>query len=354
MSKAGPLKTSVSKRIRRADSAADNSSHANVVQAPLNAQSPHPLGWLGSRPHSDEIVIGLALGSPRQSPLPGRPPDDRDVDVSYVCSSPENPSSTVGNVCEIGSGGKDSKRKVGRWKSLGSLFGRREVRSTSPFYQLDQRQRPEPAKQTLTQDYLKTNALRRKRADSTHGNKAHQVDSPTGVPREESNGLLRRNSSRRRGLRRKVEDPPPEMQSLPAKFTANAKTENLDFQGEQQGSQMPGPSLLHVEIPCVELERYSVMFGDVLEPQVQQTKSQPSLLARRQVHMEEVRTVTDSNNMVRTSALRITTSSQVSDSLLISTCQNPVCELTQYNPSPQNLRLSHSSPRRRLFQPAVP
>lgn len=353
MLKAGPLKTSVSKRVRMAESPADNSSHANVV--PVNAQSPQPLREFGRRLHSDEIVIGLALGSPRQIPLLAPPPDDRDVDVSYVCSSPENPSSTVGNGCDIGSGTKDIKRKVGKWKSLGSFFGRREVPSASPFYQLDQKKRPQPANQTLTQDYLETNALRRKRADSNHGNKAHEVESSTGVPREGSNGLLRRNSSRRRGLRRrKVEEPQPEMQRLPAKFTANAIAENVDSRGEQHGSQMPGPSLLHVEIPCVELERYSVMFGDVLEPQTRQSKPQPPLLTRRQAHLEELHTVADLNSMVRSSVLKIITSSPMSNSLLISACQNPVCELTQYRPSRPSLHLSHSSPRRRPFQPIVP
>ena len=62
---------------------------------------------------------------------------------------------------------------------------------------------------------------------------------------------------------------------------------------------MPGPSLLQVEIPCVELERYSVMFGDVLEPEKRQSKPQPSLLARRQTYLEALHTVADMNGEVR-------------------------------------------------------
>lgn len=344
-----------------AESPADNSSHANVV--PVNAQSPQPLREFGRRLHSDEIVIGLALGSPRQIPLLAPPPDDRDVDVSYVCSSPENPSSTVGNGCDIGSGTKDIKRKVGKWKSLGSFFGRREVPSASPFYQLDQKKRPQPANQTLTQDYLETNALRRKRADSNHGNKAHEVESSTGVPREGSNGLLRRNSSRRRGLRRrKVEEPQPEMQRLPAKFTANAIAENVDSRGEQHGSQMPGPSLLHVEIPCVELERYSVMFGDVLEPQTRQSKPQPPLLTRRQAHLEELHTVADLNSMpfdfglpkpgMRADSISSKSSKSPSFSLFPSTppipAHSPVSKLL---PTPSPLSRSVTAPSHDPFPP---
>ncbi len=297
MSKAGPLTRSVSKRPRPY---ADNKNHADAVQARPNAQSPQPREGFGRRLHSDEIVIGLALGSPRHNPLPALPPDDRDVDVSYLCSSPKNPASTLGDVREIDSGSKGIKRKGSKWKSLSSLFGRREVRSASPFYQLDQTQQPEPAKQLITQDHLDTNALHRKRADSSLGNK----DSSSGVLGEERSGLLRRNSSRRRGLRRrKVEEPQPEMQQIPARYAAHAIAEKLDPRGEQQGSRMSGPSLLQVEIPCVELERYSVMFGDVLEPQVRQSKPQPSLLARRQAHLEELHTIADSNSKVRSSAI---------------------------------------------------
>lgn len=307
MSKAGPLTRSVSKRLRSAAEAStetpagnnnnnNNNSHTNAVQAPSNAPSPRPSGGFGRRLHSDEIVIGLALGSP------AHPPDDRNVDVSYVCNSPENHASTLGNVYEIGSLSKGVRQKGRKWKSLGSFFGRREVQSTSPFYHLDQSPQPEPA---IAQDYLETGALRHKRADSSHGKKAHQKVMSVGVPGEESIGLLWRSSSRRRGLRRrKVDEPQPEMQRIPARHTAHAIAKDLDPRGEQQGSRVPGPSLLQVEIPCVELERYSVMFGDVLEPQLRKSKPPPSLLARRQGHLEELNTVADSNSKVRSSAMK--------------------------------------------------
>ena len=93
------------------------------------------------------------------------------------------------------------------------------------------------------------------------------------------------------------------MQKIPAKYTSHALAENLNRREEQQGSRMPGPSLLQVEIPCVELERYSVMFGDVLEPQMRQSKPQPSLLARRQAHLEQLNTVAYSNSEVCSSSI---------------------------------------------------
>lgn len=273
MPKAGPLRRSVSKFVREISI---RNNHASTVQAPSSAQSPRPDANLGLKLHSEEMVIGLALGSPR---LDFRP-DDCDVGVSCVDSSPEELASTLGNTHEIGSGSKGIKRKGSNWKSFGSLFGRREVRSASAFYQLDQKHQWEPAKQLIGQDQLGTNALRR-----NHGSKAHQVDWSTGMCGEGSRGLPRRSSSRRRGLRRrKVKEPQHGMPRAPVKYEAKAIADDLDLYGEQQESRLPGSSFLEVEIPCVELERYSVMFGDVLRPQAGQSKRQPSL---RQARFED-------------------------------------------------------------------
>lgn len=347
MPKAGPLTRSESRRVRPANTTAGNNHHANAKQAPSNAQVPQPHAGLAHRLNADEIVIGLALGSPRQSPTLAMSPDDRDVDVSSVCSSPEKSASTLGNSYEMGSGSKSIRRKGRKWKSLGSFFGRREVRSSSPFPQLDQKRQPGPVKQLITQDQFETNALFRKRADSGHGSKVHQVDLSKGMFGDENSGMLRKTSLRRRGLRRrKVEEGQPEMERIPPKYTAHAIAVNLGPHGEQQESRMPGSSLLQVEIPCVELERYSVMFGDVLKPQIRQSKPQPSLLARRQAHLEELHTIADIDSKVRCSIMirSETTGSNTSNSLLILLCRKPVCELTQYHSSPPRPHLSHSSP----------
>ena len=295
MSTAGPLTRSVSKRIRPEETSTANTYHATAVQTPSRARTPQPLAGCGTRPHPDEAVIGLALGSPSQSPIMARSPDNRHVDFSWVCNAPDNRASTLGNASEIDSGVRGIKRKGSKWKSLGSLFGRRQSPSTSHFYQVDHEQQPELAKQLITQDHLETNVLRRKRAITKHGSKVHQVESFTGLTGEETKSLLRRTSLRRRGLRRrKVEEPQLEMQRTPTKYTGPAGSENSNLPGENE-TPTPGSSLLQVEIPCVELERYSVMFGDVLKPPGWQSKPQPSLLARRQAHLEELNTVADSS-----------------------------------------------------------
>lgn len=294
MSKAGPLTRYVSGPFRPAGAGTAENDNADVVQAPSKTLAFEPHGGFGPRLHSDEIVIGLALGSPGQSPLPPLPSDDRDLiaDVYYVDNSPEKTCSTLEEMSGIDAGRKGIKRQGSKWKSLSNFFGRREIRSPSPFYQLNQNEQTGPARQVITQDDLETNALRRKRANSSHGTKAHRADSSTGLPGQD---LLRRKSFRRRGLRRKkVEPHQPDTQRSPAKYTVNNIADNLDPRRELQRSLTPWPSLLQVEIPCVELERYSVMFGDVLEPHVRQSKPQTSLLARRKGHLEELRAIADS------------------------------------------------------------
>ena len=355
MSKAGPLTRCASGPFRPAGAGAGAAKidHANAVQAPSNTLAFEPHGGFGRRLHSDEIVIGLALGSPGQSPLPPLPSDDRDLiaDVYYVDNSPENTTSTLEDRSEIDAGRKGIKRKGSKWKSLSSFFGRREIRSPSPFYQSDQKEQTGPARQVTTQDDLETNALRRKRADSSYGAKAHRAGSSTGMP---GHDLLRRNSSRRRGLRRKkAERPQPDTQRSPAKYTVNNIADNLGPRRELQRSLTPRPSLLQVEIPCVELERYSVMFSDVLEPHIRQSKPQTSLLARRKGHLEELHAVAGSNCEVRSSFTRgeRITSSQLLCSHL--TCQKPLFEPTQCHLSPPGLHRSHST-LRLLFPSAVP
>ena len=355
MSKAGPLTKCVSGTFTPVRAGAAKNVHANAVQAPSKTLAFEPHGGFGRRHHSDEIVIGLALGSPGRSPLPPLPSDDRDLiaDVYYVNNSPENTTSTLEDTCEIDAGRKSIKRKGSKWKSWSSFFGRREVRSPSPFYQLDQKEQTGPAGQVITLDDLETDALRRKRADSSHGTKTYRADSSTGMP---GHDLLRGNSTRRRGLRRKkVERTRPDTQRSPAQYPVNHIADNLGTHRELQRSLTPRPSLLQVEIPCVELERYSVMFGDVLEPHVRQSKPQTSLLARRKGHLEELHAVAASNCEVRspfTRGERIT-SSQLLFSHLILICQKPLFEPAQCHLSPPGLHRSHSS-LRLLFPPAVP
>ena len=297
MVKAGPSTTSVSNHVRPAETLVGNNHHANALQASSGVLFPQRHAEFGYRLHSDETVIGLALGSPRQSPTLAVSPNEPDVDVSWAYNSLENdPARSLGDACEIGSESRSIKRKGSKWKSFGSFFGKRELRSAPPCYLQDQQQQTMSSKPFVVRDRLETDAPLPRRADSDDVTKMPYPGLSTRVSRKESIGLLRRNSSRRRGLRRKkVKEPQPETQQLPAKYTIDA--ESSEGHGEQSKSSIPG--FLQVEIPCVAMERYSVMFGEVLKTQAWQSKWQPSLLACGQAHLEELYNVGDSNSKVR-------------------------------------------------------
>ena len=300
MPKAGPLTTSVSHRVGPAEILVGDNHHANAMQALSNAQSPQPPAGFRHRLHSDETVIGLALGSPRYSRTLAMSPNEADADVPCVHSSPDKPVSSLKNAFEIGSENRSIKRKRSKWRSLGSFFGRREVRSASPCYQLDQKQQSMLSKQVIIRDQLEKDLPRRQWVGSNHDSKGDRVHSSKHMFREYGSGSLRRTSSRRRDLRRReLKEPQLKMQPISAEYTAHAFTKSLDPYGEQQGSRMPESSLLHVEIPCVAMERYSVMFSEVLKTQGRQSKRQSSLLACGQAHPEGLHTVAKPNSKVR-------------------------------------------------------
>lgn len=296
MSKAGPLTRSRSKRVNPIEPAPGLQDRPSLLNTPsLDVKEP-PHEDLGRILYSDEIVIGLALGSPGQSPLPHLPPNDGDVDISYRRDVPEDTPGDLGTGTEIGNGGQDRKGKGSKWKSIGSLFGKKDsstrVPVVPPFYQLDRIPGSAPAKEHVHENHQEANAVRRKRADSSRSKTG--TDSSQSTAKGDSRGLLRRNSSRRKGLRRrKVEEASPEASRLHDALPAHPELEN--FQPRPSALRQPTAPLLQVEIPNVELGRYSVMFGDLLgtnPPSRSQPKKQsPPFSCRREYVGEQVTSI---------------------------------------------------------------
>ncbi|KAF4985127.1 hypothetical protein FDECE_16796 [Fusarium decemcellulare] len=96
-----------------------------------------------------------------------------------------------------------------------------------------------------------------------------------GIGRKMSLRALRGDSARRRAEKAAAAQPPspPPMPPMPAMATI---------------PQITGP-LLDIEIPSIKMERYSVMFNNVLQPQ----GSASSLLARRQATLDRLKTISD-------------------------------------------------------------
>ena len=351
MSEAGPLRGSSGAGQEEPD--VGNSSKSDPLERlSYEVEVPRRRGDIGRRLYSDEIMIGLALGSPGDSPMPPQPANDRDVDdIPDSFSLPRYPSSQMGYQCQVGAGEPALIRKGSKWKTLGGLLGRKKsiarTPKAPPFYQLDEPSQQGPTNHFIPQDNLETNALRRKRADSarTVQGKRGRAGTLQSTTKAEVGGLLRRNSSRRKVFQRKrtdAEELLPEMRVLHSALSAHAAVE--DQQPLMTNLLPAGPSLLQVHIPNVELERYSVMFGDVLQGKVQ-AKPQPSLLSRRQGHCEELQGPDKLTTEVNPSCCSNREMQLTCSRNWLTTCQN-LAETTMQGPPnpPEGLHLSLSFP----------
>ena len=212
--------------------------------------------------------IGMALGSPSQQPS------------TWQSSPPFESAARSWSPEEQANAFAPSRQKSRRWKLLGGLFGGNKRQNTTseaqPFYHL------QPDNQTMeTGGYDNF-------ADAT------MIHEP---PTEKPVNRARAYSERKN------------IQAKPDMRRSNTVPMNFDSQDPEReriaapkitvgGGLMTHPEsnhggpMLNVDIPSVEMERYSVMFGSVLQKPTTATSS--SLLARRQATLEKLKTVAES------------------------------------------------------------
>ncbi|CCC06933.1 hypothetical protein SMACR_00957 [Sordaria macrospora] len=92
---------------------------------------------------------------------------------------------------------------------------------------------------------------------------------------------------------RQWEQPPPPPPLMPPASSWNDLSRSVTPSSLANSS---APSLLDVEIPSIKMERYSVMFSGVLNPQQQKQqrrKSNMTLLERRQATLEKLKSIND-------------------------------------------------------------
>jgi hypothetical protein len=210
--------------------------------------------------------IGMALGSPSQQPMTWQSPSP--FESTARSSSPDEQASSP----------VPSRQKSRRWKLLGGLFGNKKQTASTPqpFYHLQ----PDPVQQRVVgEDY-----------DSF------------GEPPVSSTRKLEKSENRgRANSERQSEKVKPDMRR------ANTVPTNFDWQDpERERMKVPqvtldgapitrnqsinGGLMLDVDIPSIQMERYSVMFGSVLQ---KPTNTSSSLLARRQATLEKLKTVNE-------------------------------------------------------------
>ena len=229
------------------------------------------------------MYIGMALGSPSQNRLPPLP-----LQVENTAPFVGNPS-VFADQNVPGSG--DLLRQKGRWKMFGGLFGKKSsstpVSPGSSFYQLHNTQSPGASNQDsgTSRHYngpyrdmkssRNTNSPSKPTETGRNSPKKLQAqrkkDNKPNVKRSHTMPMLR-------GERRSPTPPPKDDASYRNPICSQADGE---------------PMLLQVEIPNVAMERYSIMFGNVLQPK------QPPLLVRRQAQLEKLKTKMAEEEVVR-------------------------------------------------------
>ncbi|KAI5866622.1 hypothetical protein GGS23DRAFT_602911 [Durotheca rogersii] len=229
--------------------------------------------------------IGMALGSPTVSSPPSGSLRDRDAAALRLqqTSSPNLAVSAAAS--DIGSlyshdTKPASKKQPGRWRLFG-MFGKRpsDNQNTSPSEQRDAPKPGPPPDIPSSSSAWQESRVERSNTVGTRGAPRHK---PIVV--------------RSQTLPYNAENP-----------AQKSKTSLRDRTAQDASGGMPqvpnaGGPLLNVEIPSVTMERYSVMFGSVLQsrsgsqPQARsqsQSPSQPSLLARRQATVQKLKSIDD-------------------------------------------------------------
>ncbi|KAL9034713.1 MAG: hypothetical protein Q9214_006919 [Letrouitia sp. 1 TL-2023] len=272
-------------------------SHANTAYPPYHN---------GNYP--EETAIGIAIGSPCQSPITTSPA----VNHGLATSSPSSLSAAMPSNSYIPEVGASSARSgTTRWRTLGSLLGLKghsHPPGASPPSRSQRQHNPKrfDMRSSEEQSYQKNNPTPGDRDPTVNGryNDLTQQLSPSDRSflsyEGADNGLRRKTSLRKRYFSKKdsktydgAEDQsfmasPRAPQRVPG-GNGLAKEDNWNRRNERL--PVGNRSFLQVEIPNVEMERYSVMFSNVLQP-VRQPSPQrpPSLLARRQGQLGELKT----------------------------------------------------------------
>ena len=236
----------------------------------------------------DPALIGVALGSPSHAPPPPCPKDSTPSEMSNSSQSGSNirtEDSMDDHLDDI------VRQRSGRGKWFAGLFGKKASSNpVSPAPQVYQFQNGNSvedsngeARRASPAEFPRHQAIK---VDMKAQNTAYE---PTLSPRHDRHQHNRKGKFDDKPDMRKVHSTPfvrkidrGELSPVPPPKSGIEPTSN-----NQSRFQHDDGLMLQVDIPNHEMERYSVMFGKVLKPQ------QPSLMARRQAHISQLKAVED-------------------------------------------------------------
>lgn len=238
-----------------------------------------------------ENSIGIALGSPAQSPW-------KSVMASYNTDYVTSAGGTVTNITsEVREGTVTPRPKVSRWRSI---FGRKPSPSpaNAPFYQAQQPSEQLARDRNMDLESLNSSTsspdlqagkfglqgVRKKNTASKEPKAGSRNAPPMPVFETSLAETVSAHSETGRNLHPKTYA--GIVRSIP-KLSVPRNTQ--DHSSTATGSGL----LLDIDIPSIEMERYSVMFGSLLKPDLPS-----SLLERRQGNVDKLKPLNEFSRKV--------------------------------------------------------
>lgn len=205
--------------------------------------------------------IGMALGSPSQQPSDWPPVSQHDMSRTR---SPDIMSESVASTAA------PAKAKGSRWKVFGGLFGgKKQPEAQQPFYQVQPLGSPQPAASVEVK--------------ITAGGAG---PNNFGEPPAEEEELKMRGRGRSFSTR-KNKNAMKRANTAPSVPKPPMPTPEITLDGGPLENNKAGGQLLDVDIPSIQMERYSIMFGSVLQ---KTPNNSSTLLARRQATLDKLKT----------------------------------------------------------------
>ena len=248
--------------------------------------------------------IGVALGSPSQSPW-----TYSDIGASSTSLDTRGHSPLSNSVPSPAPLYDENFRDRGKWKMFGALFAKKAasnpVTPGTPFYKA---QYPKPTHQAQQLPVAPAGPPKHRRVasrslDHIPGSVSHYQAQPV------SSGWRPVQLPRKSSMKRRPSAPPlnqirsptpPPKDHPPKSVSIEPKVTTIEPQREiprptinhwdgpaplvTPAKSTPKPTLLEISIPDVAMERYSIMFSDVLKPR-------QSLLQRRQGQLSHLKMI---------------------------------------------------------------
>lgn len=259
----------------------------------------------------DLELIGRAHGRSYDGPLPPLPPEERSAVHATSCVPPDSYFTAQQRTSEAGP--ESEKSRMTKRRPLGGLFGRRFASSpgvpTSQALPSPEEEFPKPRRVRQPE----VECRQRIEDQPTHAQEALVLPSPQSMPPHFT--LPSKHIPVISPLVPSVVGAQtfrPEIKlSVPPTRPQLQRSQTCPIAEQRDKSPMPPPkdtgvnpdfatlqlnegSLLQVEIPSVQLERYSVMFENVLK-----RPSSSSLLARRHEHFKDLKSREENEQQVR-------------------------------------------------------